>query len=129
MAKFIMLATHKGPLSADYLDQPDPDPAAFGMPAEDDGSRDNPLVGQNMPSCLEYEHDYDALRAAPARVVLGIGEDSANEIAGRAAAAVAAHLKTDPVVFPGGHAGFAGGEYGQQGKPAEFADVLRQTLS
>src|SRR3954466_2433500 len=40
MAEFIRLAGHRGPVPADWTDQPTPDPAAFGLPTEDDGSRD-----------------------------------------------------------------------------------------
>jgi len=47
MAKFIQLVMVQGPLPASYADQPDPDPAMFGLPADDDGSRDDPLLGQN----------------------------------------------------------------------------------
>jgi hypothetical protein len=33
-------------------------------------------------------------------------------------------------VFPGGHGGFMGGEYGQEpGKPVEFAAKLREVLA
>ena len=63
MAKFIALVSHKGAVPADYADQPAPDPAMFGLPTEDDGSRDDLLLGQNMISCTHYEHDFDALRA------------------------------------------------------------------
>src|SRR6266513_1675837 len=69
MAKFIALASFEGPLPADYGEQATPDPAMFGLPTQDDGSRDDPLVGQNMPSCIAYEHDFEALRSAPTRVV------------------------------------------------------------
>jgi len=50
MAKFIAIASHKGPIPADYLERPAPDPAMFGLPTEDDGSRDDPMVGQNIVS-------------------------------------------------------------------------------
>src|ERR1700733_9878440 len=53
MAKFIALLTLRGPITPEYVAQPAPDPAAFGLPAEDDGSRDDPLLGPNMPSCVE----------------------------------------------------------------------------
>src|SRR3954464_12118815 len=49
MAKFIAVVSLQGPIPADYRDQPAPDPAAFGLPAEDDGSRNDPLLGLNMP--------------------------------------------------------------------------------
>jgi hypothetical protein len=32
------------------------------------------------------------------------------------------------VKFPSNHGGFLGGEYGQTGKPEEFAAALRETL-
>jgi pimeloyl-ACP methyl ester carboxylesterase len=128
MAKFIGIVSYQGPVPAGYADRPAPDPAAFGLPAEDDGSRNDPLVGQNMPSCPQYEHDFDALRAAPARIVIGIGEESRQVVTGRAGAAVAERLGTAPVIFPGGHDGFLGGERGGMGKPDEFAAALRATL-
>ena len=128
MAKFIAVISLEGPIPADYTDQPAPDPAAFGLPAGDDGSRNDPLLGLNMPSCPAYEHDFDALRAVPTRVVIGVGEESAQMAAGRAGTAVAARLGTPPVTFPGGHGGFLGGEYGDPGKPDEFAATLRGVL-
>lgn len=48
MAKFIQLVMYQGPLPDDYLDQPVPDPAQFGLPAEDDGSRDYSLLSGNL---------------------------------------------------------------------------------
>jgi pimeloyl-ACP methyl ester carboxylesterase len=121
MAKFIAVISQQGPIPADYLDRPAPDPAAFGLPAEDDGSRTDPLLGQNMLSCGSYEHDFDAIRAASTRVVLGVGEESGQMVAGRAGVAVAGRLGLTPVTFPGGHDGFLG-------KTEEFAATLRAVL-
>jgi pimeloyl-ACP methyl ester carboxylesterase len=129
MAKFIALVSHKGPIPADYVDQPAPDPAMFGLPTEDDGSRTDPLLGQNMVSCTHYQFDFDALRAASTRVVIGIGAESDGELASRAAAAVAERLGMTPVTFPSGHGGFLGGEYGQTGDPDGFAATLREVLA
>jgi len=128
MAKFITLVSQQGPLPADYLDQPAPDPAAFGLPTEDDGARNDPLVGQNMISGPYYEHDFGALRAASTRVIVGVGEESGQMVAGRAGVAVAERLGTAPVTFPGGHDGFLAGEYGSVGKPDDFAATLRTAL-
>ena len=128
MAKFIALVSHQGPIPADFADRPAPDPATFGLPTEDDGSRDDPLLGQNMVSCTPYQHDFDALRAASTRIVIGVGAKS-GQLAGRAALAVAERLGTTPVTFPGGHDGFLGGEYGQTGEPDAFAATLRQVLA
>jgi pimeloyl-ACP methyl ester carboxylesterase len=129
MAKFIMLVMADGPLTTEYLSQPAPDPAMFGMPAEDDGSRDDPLMA-NMIGCNEYHHDFDALRRASSRVVIGVGTESGRQLAGRAGAAVAERLDITPTSFAGGHDGFSGGEYGMgAGKPDEFAATLRTVLA
>jgi hypothetical protein len=129
MAKFIALVSHEGPLPAGFADQLAPNPADFGLPTEDDGSRDDPLVGQNMISCNLYRHDFDALRAASSRIVVAVGAESSRMIPGRAAVAVAERLGTTPVTFPGGHDGFLGGEYGRTGDPDTFATTLRKTLT
>ena len=129
MAKFIALVSHKGEIPANYIDQPAPDPAMFGLPTEDDGSRTDPLLAQNMISCTHYQPDFDALRAASTRIVLAAGAESEGEMAHRGAEAVAERLGTTPVVFPSGHGGFLGGEYGQRGEPDAFAAKLREVLT
>jgi pimeloyl-ACP methyl ester carboxylesterase len=129
MAKFIALVSHKGEIPAGYVDQPAPDPAMFGLPTEDDGSRTDPLLAQNMISCTHYQPDFDALRAASTRIVLAAGAESEGEMAHRGAEAVAERLGTTPVVFPSGHGGFLGGEYGQRGEPDAFAATLREVLT
>jgi pimeloyl-ACP methyl ester carboxylesterase len=129
MAKFFALISHDGPIPPGFGDRPAPDPGAFGLPTEDDGSRDDPLVGQNMISCTHFQPDFDALRAASTRIVVAIGEESSNVLTGRASMAVAERLGTVPVTFPGGHTGFLGGEYGQTGKPDAFAATLRHVLT
>jgi hypothetical protein len=101
----------------------------FGLPIGDDGSRDDPLVGQNIVTCNTYQHDFDALRAASTRVVIGVGATSGEMIAGRAGLAVARRLGTTPVIFPGGHDGFLGGEYGGMGEPDAFAATLHKVLN
>ena len=128
MAKFIAIVAHKGPITAEYLDRPAPDPAMFGLPTEDDGSRDDVLLGQNMLSCTSYEPDIDALRAASTRIVLAAGAESEGQLAHRGAEAVAERLGTTLVVFPSDHGGFLGGEYGQHGEPEAFAQRLREVL-
>jgi pimeloyl-ACP methyl ester carboxylesterase len=67
---------------------------------------------------------FGALRAASTRVVLGVGAQSSQAAAGRAAVAIAERLGTEPVIFPGGHDGFIGGEYGGMGEPGAFAATL-----
>jgi pimeloyl-ACP methyl ester carboxylesterase len=128
MAKFIAIVSHKGPITTEYLERPAPDPATFGLPTEDDGSRDDVLLGQNLLSCTHFEPDIEALRSASTRVVVAAGEESEGELANRGAHAVAERLGTTPVLFPDGHAGFLGGEYGQMGAPEPFAGRLREVL-
>ncbi|MDP9391460.1 MAG: alpha/beta hydrolase, partial [Actinomycetota bacterium] len=129
MAKFIAIVTHRGPIGADYLERPAPDPAMFGLPTEDDGSRNDALLAQNLLPCSHFEPDLDALRAASTRIVLAAGAGSDGELASRGAHAVAERLGNTPVVFPGGHGGFLGGEYGQTGEPEAFAARLREVLA
>ena len=129
MAKFIALASYEGPIPAGFADQPGPDPSTFGLPAVDDGSRDDALLRLNMPSGPGYRHDFDALRAASTRIVMAVGAQSSKALAGRAGIAVAERLGTAPVTFPGGHDGFLGGEYGGMGEPDTFATTLRQVLT
>lgn len=128
MAKFIALVSHRGPVPADWAAQPPPDPAMFGLPTDDHGSRDDPLLAQNLISCTHYEPDFEAIRASSARVVLAAGVDSVGELAHRGAEAVAARLDTTALEFPGGHGGFLGGEHGQRGEPEAFAQRLRDVL-
>ncbi|HEY3560427.1 MAG TPA: alpha/beta hydrolase [Kribbella sp.] len=128
MAKFIALVGYDGEIPADYTRQPAPDPAMFGLPAEDDGKRDDALLGQNLRGCTSYQPDFDALDKAKDRIVIGVGEESGNQLAGRGGKAVAERLGLTPVVFPSGHGGFLGNEYGQPGKPVEFAAKLREVL-
>jgi pimeloyl-ACP methyl ester carboxylesterase len=129
MAKFIALTGFKGAIPADFADRPMPTPAEFGLPTEDDGSRDDALVGQNIITCTHHEHDFDTLRAASTRIVVGVGAESEGEMAHRAGAAVAERLGTKPVTFPSHHGGFLGGEFGMAGDPDNFAVTLRQVLT
>ncbi|MFI6829279.1 alpha/beta fold hydrolase [Kribbella sp. NPDC050241] len=129
MAKFIAIVSYDGEIPADYTQQPAPDPAMFGLPTEDDGTRDDALLGQNIRGCTSYQPDFDALDKAKDRLVIGVGEESANQLAGRGGKAAAERLGLEPVVFPSGHGGFLGNEYGQPGKPEEFATKLREVLA
>jgi pimeloyl-ACP methyl ester carboxylesterase len=129
MAHFIAVSSHQGPFTAEIAGQPPPDPAMFGMPTEDDGSRTDPLLGQNMITSAHYEPDVDALRSASTRIVMAAGEESGGQLPSRGAVAVAERLGTKPVIFPSDHGGFLGGEYGQTGQPDAFAAKLREVLA
>lgn len=129
MAHFIAVVSHRGPFTAEVAAQPAPDPAMFGMPAGDDGSRTDPMFSYTLPGIIEYEPDFHALGAASTRIVMAAGVGSEGEMANRGAYAVAERLGAEVTVFPGDHAGFLGGEYGQTGEPDAFAARLREVLA
>jgi hypothetical protein len=100
----------------------------FGLPSDDDGSRIDALLAQNIVTCTHYEPDVETLKTARTRIVVGVGAESDGELAHRGGEAIAARLGTDPVTFPSGHGGFLGGEYGQTGEPDAFAAKLREVV-
>jgi pimeloyl-ACP methyl ester carboxylesterase len=129
MARFLGLIMHRGEIPADWNDRPAPDPAQFGLPTQDDGSREDPMLGRgHVVNTTGYEPDYDAINAASTRVVLAYGIESDGLLAQRGAIAVADALGLEPTRFPSDHGGFLGGEYGQTGDPDAFAARLREVL-
>jgi len=129
MAHFMAVTSHRGPFPDDFASQPAPDPAAFGMPTDDDGTRNDVMLAQNIIGTTHYEPDFDALRSASTRLVIAAGSESEGEMANRGAHATAERLGTEPVIFPSHHGGFLGGEYGWPGDPDNFAAKLREVLS
>jgi hypothetical protein len=99
MAKFIAIVSYEGPIGPDYAGRPAPDPRMFGLPAQDDGSRNDPLLMQNMVSCTHYQLDFKALKDASTRIVIAVGAEGASTLANRAGVAVAARLGKTPVIF------------------------------
>ena len=129
MAAFIAMTSWRGEFTDDYFAQPAPDPAQFGMPAEDDGSRDDPLLSDRSWAVSSYRPDLAALAAAPTRIVIAVGEESAGTFTGRTAVATAELLGQQATVFPSHHGGFLGGEFGYAGQPEAFARTLRDVLT
>jgi pimeloyl-ACP methyl ester carboxylesterase len=129
MAAFIAMTSWRGEFTDDYFAQPPPDPASFGMPTEDDGSRDDPLLSDRSRAVTSYRPDLDALAAAPTRIVIAVGEESEGTFTGRAAVATAMLLGQEATVFPSHHGGFLGGEFGYGGQPEAFARRLRDVLA
>ncbi|MEO8625738.1 MAG: alpha/beta hydrolase [Candidatus Limnocylindrales bacterium] len=127
MAKFMAVVTHQGEIPPDWAARPAPDPQMFGMPSEDDGKRDDPMMA-SLVALTSYEPDIAAIKAAPTRVVIAGGEDEPGTMANRGAHGIAQRLGSTLVNFPGGHGGFLGGEYGQMGKPDEFAKKLHEVI-
>ena len=129
MAHFIAVVSHQGPFTAEVAGQPAPDPAMFGMPTEDDGSRTDSMFAHTIITITHFEPDFGALRAASTRILVGVGAESGETLAARGGRAVADRLGAEPVVFPSDHGGFLGGEYGQTGDPDAFAAKLRDVLA
>jgi pimeloyl-ACP methyl ester carboxylesterase len=128
MAAFIAMTSWQGEFTEDYFTQPAPDPARFGMPTTDDGSRDDPLLSDRSWAITSYHPDVDALAVAPTRIVIAVGEESSGTFTGRTAVATPELLGQQATVFPSHHGGFLGGESGYAGQPEAFARRLREVL-
>lgn len=128
MAAFMRLASWRGEFTDAFNAQPAPDPAAFGMRAEDDGSRDDPLLSDRSWAVSGHRPDVDALVAAPTRVVIAVGEESEGTFTGRTSLATADLLGQTATVFPSHHGGFVGGDTPYAGQPESFGRKLRAVL-
>jgi pimeloyl-ACP methyl ester carboxylesterase len=128
MAAFVAMTMVQGEFTDEFLAQSPPDPAAFGMPGEDDGSRDDPLLSGAADDVPGYELDLAALRQARTRLALAAGIESKETMTWRTTVATAAALDLPLTEFPSHHGGFLGGEFGQQGEPEAFAARLREVL-
>ncbi|WP_018335080.1 alpha/beta fold hydrolase [Actinomycetospora chiangmaiensis] len=128
MAAFVAYTSWSGEYTEEYLSRPAPDPAMFGMPSSDDGSRDDPLLSDRALAIVRYRPDLEALAAAPTRVILAVGEETGDTFTGRTTRALADQLGQDVVVFPGGHGGFAAEDAPWPGQAKAFAVRLREVL-
>ncbi|MFJ8652625.1 alpha/beta fold hydrolase [Streptomyces rochei] len=128
MAAFVAMTSWRGEFTDAYFAQAEADPAAIGLPVEDDGSRDDPLLSDRSWAVSGYRPDTDAIAAAPTRVVIAVGEETGDALTGRTSVAIAELLGQRVTVFPSHHGGFCDGEFGYPGKPDEFAHRLRQVL-
>ena len=129
MAAFIAMTSWHGEFTEDYFALPEPDPAQFGMPSEDDGARDDPLLSERSNAVISYRPDFAALAATPTRIVIAVGEESAGIFTGRTSVATAERLGQQATIFPSHHGGFVGGDSGYAGQPEAFARKLREVLA
>ncbi|MEJ1088683.1 alpha/beta hydrolase [Microbacterium sp. Mu-80] len=128
MAAFLAMTAWEGEFTDEYASLPAPDPATFGMPADDDGSRDDPLLSDRSWAVTLYRPDLQTLQSSPTRIVVAVGRESRNVYTGRTALALAEQLGQQATVFPSHHGGFMGGEFGYAGEPEAFAAKLREVL-
>ena len=125
MAGFTAMTSRQGEFTDDFEV---PGPEAFGLPAEDDGTRSDPLLSGVSNAVTAYRPDVAAVQAAPTRVVVAAGTESRGTITWRTAARTAELLGQELTVFPSHHGGFMGGEHGYAGEPEAFAARLREVL-
>jgi pimeloyl-ACP methyl ester carboxylesterase len=129
MAALIAVTSWRGEFTEDYFARSTPDPAQFGMPTGDDGSRDDPLLSNRSSAVTSYRPDFDALAATPTRIVIAVGEESAGTFTGRTSVATAELLDQQATVFPSHHGGFVDGDSVYAGQPEAFAHKLRDVLT
>ncbi|NLF05004.1 MAG: alpha/beta hydrolase [Actinomycetales bacterium] len=128
MALFIAQTSWQGELTPDFGAEP-PDPATSGLPVDDDGSRDDPLLSGNSAPVTAYHPDIEALKASPTRIVVAVGVESHGLITWRTSVALADALGVEVTEFPSHHGGFLGDEFGQPGEPLAFATRLHEVLA
>ena len=129
LAAFLAMSMWQGEFTEEFLARPLPDPAQFGLPDQDDGTREDPLLSGTSAPVTSYQPDLEALRSAGDRLVLAVGEQTGEAITARTTRALAEALGTEPLVFPGDHGGFAVGDPSHPGDPAAFATRLREVLA
>lgn len=71
---------------------------------------------------ITWEPNSEVLRSTPARIIIGIGADSTDQLCDRASRALGTVIGVTPTIFPGGHTGFVE-------DPAAFATRLREVLA
>lgn len=108
------------------------DLAAFGDgPPEPQGAPVHPEQEQaegarffvhDLVPTSQYLPDFEALRASPSRIVVGLGAESGHLLTHRTSVATAERLGVDTTEFPGDHGGFLAA-------PGEFAARLREVLA
>ena len=128
-AAFLAMSMWQGEFTEAFLDQPLPDAAQFGLPPQDDGSRDDPLLSGTSAPVTDYVPDLETLRSSPATIVLAVGEKTGQALTARTTRGLAAQLGQEAVVFPGDHGGFTRQNPADPGDPAAFADRLREVLA
>ncbi|MFX0578143.1 alpha/beta fold hydrolase [Nocardia nepalensis] len=70
---------------------------------------------------VTWEPNNTVLQSTPARIVIGIGADSTDQLCDRASRALGTVIGVTPTIFPGGHTGFVE-------DPTAFATRLREVL-
>jgi pimeloyl-ACP methyl ester carboxylesterase len=96
-------------------------PTPQGEPSAQDMADGARFLGHELRATTRYVPDVAALRAAPTRIVVGIGAESGGLVTHRTSTALAERIGVEPTEFPGDHGGFLGDASG-------FAETLRKVL-
>ena len=80
------------------------------------------FLQHEMAQFARFVPDVTALEGISERLVVAVGRDSRDRFPSMPAVVLAERMRTEPVEFPGGHAGYAS-------HPAEFASQLADVLS
>ncbi|TPG34614.1 alpha/beta fold hydrolase [Mycolicibacterium hodleri] len=98
-------------------------PAPHGAPVnpEQELAEGARFFVHDLAPTTQYLPDFEALRASPTRIVVGLGAESGHLLTQRTSVAVAELLGVGTTEFPGDHGGFLGA-------PGEFANRLREVL-
>jgi pimeloyl-ACP methyl ester carboxylesterase len=80
------------------------------------------LFAHILRTTIGHKPDIAAVRAAPSRVVVAVGQESEGQMPNRAGLALAERLGIPPVEVPGDHAGFST-------HPEAFAEAVHEALS
>lgn len=95
----------------------------FGGPRDPQVVADERFWFTREMRCSDHwQPDLDTLRAAPTRIVVGVGEQSTGQSCDRTSAALATALGITRTTFPGDHTGFTS-------EPEAFAVRLRAALA
>lgn len=97
----------------EQMSSPDRDPVEIAS--------DNYFYNHELHQTSGWLPNLEALRAAPARIVIGIGETSTGQFCDHTSRALATELGSTPEFFPGGHGGFTE-------DPAAFAKRVHEVL-
>jgi pimeloyl-ACP methyl ester carboxylesterase len=116
-----------GPAMAKFMADAGLDQAPAQQPASPEQLATMRAAGETFLARLlrpttHYRPDIEALRSAPARIVVAVGAASQGQLAHRTALALADRLGTPATEFPGDHAGFVT-------HPAQCAQLLDQLLT
>jgi pimeloyl-ACP methyl ester carboxylesterase len=81
----------------------------------------NYFLAHGFKPISRYTPDVSTLKTGPARIIVGVGENTVGSLPHRSAVALAEHLGTAAVSFPGGHGGYSH-------NPAAFAEQLDEAF-